>query len=433
MLISELLKKKRLGYNLSADEISYFIKGLINNYVSDIQAASFLTSSCIHGLSKEETSSLTFAMRDSGLKFDFSDVKIPKIDKHSTGGVGDKISLLLVPICMSTGIAVPMISGRGLGHTGGTVDKLESIVGFDMLLDDVQCKKLLKVNNAFMISQTPQIAPADRILYHIRDVTGTVESIGLITASIMSKKLTEDLDGLVIDMKTGNGAFMQNLDGAKELAESMLEVASYIGLKMRILFTSMEQPLGRTVGNWLEIDETIQSLQGDIADDIRELTLSLANAMMQIAKPDIDYYEIARYNKEILDSGLAYKNFETLIKSQGGDLELSKKKYAKTPKFELIAEKSGTISQVDTLNVGVAGIMLGAGRRDINDALDYSAGIVFNKKIGDKVEKGETLATVYANDVSKFEDAVNLLRYSIIIQERDDILVPKLIIDEWYN
>lgn len=433
MLISELLKKKRLGYKLSDAEIAYFVKGLINNYVSDIQAASFLTSSCIHGLSKEETSALTFAMRDSGLKFDFSDIRLPKIDKHSTGGVGDKISLLLVPICMSAGIAVPMISGRGLGHTGGTVDKLESIEGFKMMLDDSQCKRLLKANNAFMISQTPQIAPADRILYHIRDVTGTVESVGLITASIMSKKLTEDLDGLVIDMKTGNGAFMQNLDDAKELAESMLEVASHIGLKMRILFTSMEQPLGRSVGNWLEIEETIKSLQGDIAYDIREITLSLANAMVKIAKPDADYREISRTNEEILDSDIAYKNFETLIISQGGDLELSKQKYRDTPKIELIAEQSGIISQVDTLNVGIAGIMLGAGRRDINDTLDYSAGIVLNKKIKDKVEKGETLATLYAEDVSKFEDALNLLRNSIVIQEKDDILLPNLIIDEWYN
>jgi pyrimidine-nucleoside phosphorylase len=242
MLITEILKKKRDGFELSKDEIDYFIQGLSNSNVSDIQAAAFLMASCIKGLTPSEVSSLTFGMRDSGKKFDFCSIKKKKVDKHSTGGVGDKISLLITPICMAFDVAVPMISGRGLGHTGGTVDKLESISGFRIRLDTNEYTDLLNKNGVFMACQTDDIAPADKKLYHIRDVTGTVESVGLITASILSKKLVEDLDALVIDMKVGNGAFMQTLDDAKRLAESMADVARQSNLKMRIIFSSMEQP-----------------------------------------------------------------------------------------------------------------------------------------------------------------------------------------------
>ncbi|MCO5251023.1 MAG: thymidine phosphorylase [Candidatus Kapabacteria bacterium] len=433
MLISELLKKKREGYNLTAEEIRYFIRGLINNYVSDIQAAAFLTSACIHGLNRDETAAMTFAMRDSGMKFDFSDIKLPKIDKHSTGGVGDKISLLLVPICMSAGIAVPMISGRGLGHTGGTVDKLESIDGFNMQLDYDECRKLLLQNNAFMTSQTPQIAPADGILYHIRDVTGNVESVGLITASIMSKKLVEDLDGLVIDMKTGNGAFMQDIDEAKQLAESMLAVASDIGLKMRIIFSSMEQPLGYAIGNWLEIEETIESLKGNIPPDIEELTLKLADSMVLASGINDNVDDIHTKNKEILKSGQAYKNFLKMVESQGGNLEISRNNFLNTPTFEIKSDVDGYVSQVDTINVGIVGIMLGAGRQNVYDKIDYAAGIELRKKIGDKVSKDETIAVLYASDSTKFADAAELLKFCIVIKENDEILIPKLIIDDWYN
>jgi pyrimidine-nucleoside phosphorylase len=384
-------------------------------------------------LNRSETAAMTFAMRDSGMKFDFSDIKLPKIDKHSTGGVGDKISLLLVQICMSAGIAVPMISGRGLGHTGGTVDKLESITGFNMQLDYDECRDLLLLNNAFMTSQTPQIAPADGILYHIRDVTGNVESVGLITASIMSKKLVEDLDGLVIDMKTGNGAFMQDIDEAKRLAESMLAVASDIGLKMRIIFSSMEQPLGYAIGNWLEIEETIESLKGNIPPDVEELTLKLADSMVLTSGINVSIDDIHAKNKEILKSGLAYKNFLKMVESQGGDLEKSRNSFLDTPKFEIKSDFDGYVSQVDTINVGIVGIMLGAGRQNVYDKIDYAAGIELRKKIGDKVSKDETIAILYASDSTKFADAAELLKFCFVMKENDEILIPKLIIDDWYN
>ena len=430
MIITEILKKKRDGFELSEQEINFFIQGLSNFNVSDIQSAAFLMACCTKGLSKLEVKFLTLAMRDSGKKFDFSSIKKPKVDKHSTGGVGDKISLLITPILMSFDVAVPMISGCGLGHTGGTVDKLESIVGFNMSLNYEEYLRLLNSNGVFMARQTDDIAPADKKLYHIRDVTGTVESLGLITASILSKKLVEDLDALVIDMKVGNGAFMQDFDSARQLAQSMIDVASESGLKMRVIFTSMEQPLGYKIGNWLEIEETISALSGKSPKDIEEITFKLCEGMLLSANI-FENQSIAQNKiKEVWESGRAYNNFLKMIKSQGGDLDLSIEKYKNYPQFTIYCEKSGYLQHIDTLYTGIVCIMIGAGRKDINDRIDYGVGIILHKKIGDKIEKGEKLASLIAKDKSLFSQAADLLKSCIIIGD-DYLEAPKLILDEW--
>ena len=430
MLPVEILKKKRDGLELSKKEIIFFIQGIISSYISDVQAAAFLTSSYINGLTAKEIAYLTFAMRDSGEIFEFPDINKPIIDKHSTGGVGDKISLLLVPILMSCDIAVPMISGKGLGHTGGTVDKLESVVGYNMHLPKEKLKELLYQNGAFMTAQTDEIAPADKILYDIRDITGNVDSNGLIAASILCKKLAEGLDGLVLDMKVGNGAFMRNFTDAKLLADTMAAVARESGLKMQIIFSAMEQPLGYTVGNWLEIEETIQALEGNFSDDIRELTLTLAAAMIQLGYNNLSRDEALDQAKEVWDSGLALKNFNKMISAQGGDIESSQKKYQNTPNQEIKAKQNGFIAQIDTLYVGVAGIILGAGRRNTDDIIDHSAGIRIFKKTGDNVKKGETIAIVYGQDKYRFGDAIDLLQNCFVISEKDVATHHKLIIDE---
>ncbi len=430
MLTSEILKKKRDGFELSKHDIKYFIEGLENSNVSDIQAAAFLMACCTRGLSQSEVSSLTFEMRDSGMKFDFSKIKNKKVDKHSTGGVGDKISLLITPLCMAFDVAVPMISGRGLGHTGGTADKLESITGFRIRLETDEYLELLEKNGVFMACQTEDIAPADKKLYHIRDVTGTVESVGLITASILSKKLVEDLDALIIDMKVGNGAFMLDMESARELAESMASVAGQAGLNMRIIFTSMEQPLGNNIGNWLEIEETMSALKGDCPVDIREIAEKLTAAMLLSTNIFDNEEQALTEIRKVWDSGTAYKNFVKMIEAQGGDLEKSRKIYADYPTHTIYAESDGYIVQIDSLYTGLAGIMLGAGRRDVDDSIDYGAGIILKKKVGDKVVKDEPIAILKAKDKSLFSAAAEILQNCFIIGEKR-IAPPQLIIEEW--
>jgi pyrimidine-nucleoside phosphorylase len=427
MLITEILKKKRLGINLSKEEINFIIQGILNQSIANYQAAAFLTSSCIHGLSNEETLALTFAMRDSGFKFDFSKYAKKVVDKHSTGGVGDKISLLLVPICMSFDVIVPMISGRGLGHTGGTVDKLESIIGFNIRPDKDEFYKLVEKNSAFMACQTDDIAPADKILYHLRDVTGNVESVGLITASILSKKLVEDLDVLVIDLKVGNGAFMQSMAEAEELAYSIGNVCKLAGVKCNIIFSSMDEPLGYKVGNWLEIEETIESLSGNSPPDIRELTVELASSMVHLSGLFNERNEARKEVVKTWDSGLALKNFYKMIESQGGDLEKSKKIHSNVEKVDVLANNDGYITQIDTLYTGISGIIAGAGRKTIEDRIDYSAGIIFYQKVGDKVSKNDLIAQVVGKDKYKITEAADLLKKLIIIGEEKPSKKPLII------
>lgn len=430
MIPAEILRKKRTGIELGENEIHFLISGMINGEVSDVQIAALMTSCCINGMTPKEIASMTFAMRDSGKKFDFSSIKLPKIDKHSTGGVGDKISLLLVPLVVSCGLAVPMISGRGLGHTGGTLDKLQSISGFNIQLAESEFDRLMSENKCFMASQTSDLVPADRKMYHIRDITGNVDSVGLISASILSKKLVEDLDGLVIDMKVGNGAFMKDLDSAKILAESMASVANEVGLKMRILFSSMEQPLGNKIGNWIEVEETLESLGGKCPKDLRLLTEKLASAMLLLGNVCENENDALQKIRHVWDSGIALDFFIKMILAQGGDIDKSIYKYANTQKITLNCEFEGVLTNIDTLGVGLTGILLGAGRRKSDDELDYGAGIILHKKIGNFVEKNEPLVTLLANNNSKLMDSLLFIKNCFKIG-KDDVQIPELILDEW--
>lgn len=431
MIPAELLRKKRDGAELSAEEIQWFVKGITATTITQPQAAAFLMASFIRGLTAAETAALTLAMRDSGTTYHFSTKPKPKVDKHSTGGVGDKISLPLLPLVAACGIAVPMISGRGLGHTGGTVDKLES-VNINMDIDNVRGQELLTKHGGFFAKQTSDIAPADRILYHLRDVTGTVESKSLITASILSKKFAEDLDALVIDLKVGKGAFMDTFDKAKELAEAMIGVARAVGLRMRILFTNMNEPLGNKVGNWLEFEESLEALEGrgNAPHDIAELTARLAASMViagGVAKAEADALNIVH---AAWASRKPLEIFNALIAEQGGDIEAAKARFAHLPKKALVASKDGIITSIQAREIGIGGIMLGAGRQRTEDVLDYGAGIVFHKKCGAEVRKGEEIGYIQGTRTETFDAATAYIEQHISITNQDFTPLP-MVLEEW--
>ncbi|MCS6808332.1 MAG: thymidine phosphorylase [Bacteroidota bacterium] len=431
MIPAELLRKKRDGAELTKEEIQWFVRGITIGDITAPQAAAFLMAACIRGLSSKETAALTLAMRDSGTCYRFSTAPKPKVDKHSTGGVGDKISLLLLPLAASCGIAVPMISGRGLGHTGGTVDKLES-VHVCMDINNERGAELLARYGGFFAKQTQNIAPADRILYHLRDVTGTVESKELITASILSKKFAEDLDALVIDLKVGQGAFMDTLDQAQALAETMLGVAQQVGLRMRIVFSSMEQPLGMTVGNWLEFEEALEALEhpSSTPPDIAELTGRLAASMLIAGGIAEDTATAMNIVHTAWASRKPLEIFHALIREQGGDIESSRAQYAHLPKKAICAPHDGVITGIHARMVGVAGIMIGAGRQTSEDTLDFGAGIVFHKKCGAEVRQGEEIGYVQSTRTKTLDSAVHHITRAISIEHRA-YNPPPLILDEW--
>ena len=431
MIPAEIIRKKRDGGKLSKEEILFFVRAVVAGHISHAQAAAFLMAVFLRDMDAEETATLTFAMRDSGTVFNFRTTGKPVVDKHSTGGVGDKLSLLIAPLAAECGLAVPMISGRGLGHTGGTVDKLESIPGFNMKYNEASFNELLAKNSFFMSSQTEDIAPADRILYHLRDVTATVESNALIAASIMSKKLAEDLDALVIDMKFGNGAFMSRIEDAQRLASTMLGIGRELNLKMRVLFTSMEQPLGRAVGNWLEIVESEESLRGNAPQDIRELTERLTAAMLTAGGVAKDTESALGMVRQAWDSGAALKKFYSMISEQGGSLEAARKEYEGTPSAAIKSTCEGYITAFDTRAIGLAGIILGAGRMKQDDVIDYSAGFIFDKKIGDYVRPGDTIATMYGRREEAFRACSEKVLEAITIGSEQNTALAPLVLDEW--
>jgi pyrimidine-nucleoside phosphorylase len=430
---AELLRRKRDGEELRADEIADFVRGLTGGEITHPQAAAFLMACCIRGLSSAETAALTLAMRDSGSRYHFNDVRRPKVDKHSTGGVGDKISLPLLPLAAACGLAVPMISGRGLGHTGGTVDKLES-AGVQMDIDNARGEDLLRRFGGFFAKQTQDIAPADRILYHLRDVTGTVESKELITASILSKKFTEDLDALTIDLKVGKGAFMDSLDKAQALAETMLGVAREVGLRMRIVFTKMEQPLGKSVGNWVEFEESLAMLEDyRSADaDIAELTARLAAAMLIAGNLAPNLNEALNVVHTAWASRKPVEIFRALIAEQGGDIAAAQARYANLPKQAIYADRDGVICAMHARMIGIAGIILGAGRLRAEDELDFGAGIIFHKKRGAEVRKGEEIGYIQGTRREAFEPALQKISEAIDINAHDQPEADdSIVIEEW--
>ncbi len=396
----EIILKKRDKKELDKSEIEYMIGQYTNGSMPDYQMASFLMAVFLNGMTFRETTDLTLCMRDSGIVVDLSDIPGIKVDKHSTGGVGDKISLMLAPLAASLGVVVPMISGRGLGHTGGTLDKLESVPGFDIALNLDQYRKTLKEIGVCMIGQTAEIAPADKKIYSLRDVTGTVESIPLISASIMSKKLAEGIDALVLDVKVGNGAFMKDMDKALDLARHLVAIGEGAGKSVTAVLTSMNQPLGNAIGNWLEMKESLDVLRGGGPDDIVQLTAVLTAYMVTYAKPDMTFDQAYDACVKNLKNGKAFDKLKQLILAHKGSLEFvdHPENYPKTAYTQNVrANQTGYVQAINCFELGLTGIMIGAGRQKKEDPIDYPAGIMIHKKAGDAVKQGDTLATVYTN------------------------------------
>jgi pyrimidine-nucleoside phosphorylase len=429
MNIVELIKKKRDGKSFTADEVRFLIDQFTKGIIPDYQFSALLMAILIKGMNDSETDALTNSMLNSGKIIDLSSLKGKKVDKHSTGGVGDKTSLIIAPIVASAGIYVPMISGRGLGHTGGTLDKLESIPGFRTDLSLSESMKVLKKCGAVLIGQTKEIAPADKIIYALRDVTATVESIPLITASIMSKKLAEGIDGLVLDIKTGNGAFMKSHRDSIELANSLISTAKSFDKKVIAFITDMNQPLGNYIGNWLEVYESIQVLKGKVKNDLYNLSIKLAGAMIYIGKKAKSLRDGEQIAKDKIENGDAFKKFSEIVGLQGGNVDYiyNPEKKSKSKFVKIVhSDKSGFIKEINTYQLGMASLELGAGRRTKNDIIDHKAGIVLYKKIGDRLSKNDIVCELHSDSNSKLKFAEKMIVDSIKIS-RTKSSRPKLI------
>ena len=425
----DLIRKKRNGLQLNKEEIEYIVKNYTNGVIPDYQLSALLMAILLKGMNSKETAALTNSMLNSGKTIDLSSFKGFKIDKHSTGGVGDKTSLIIAPIVASAGIYVPMISGRGLGHTGGTLDKLESIPGFRTDLSLFESKKILKKCRAILIGQTSEIAPADKLIYSLRDVTATVESIPLITASIMSKKLAEGIDGLVLDIKTGNGAFMKSRNDSEELANSLIKTAKSFKKRVIAFITDMNQPLGGYVGNWLEVYESIEVLKGNIKNDLYNLSVRLAGAMIFLGEKAKSIKEGEGIAKEQIENGNAFKKFLEIVELQGGDINyINYPDIYNKPKFskKINSSKNGFIKEMNTYQIGIASLELGTGRKRKEDKIDHKAGIIFNKKIGDYLKRGEMICQVYSDSKIKLKTAEEMILNSITFSKTKPE-IPKLI------
>ena len=409
----DLIRKKRDGGELSSDEIGFLVRAYTNDEIPDYQMAAWLMAVVIRGMTGSELSALTSAMLHSGEVLDLSDIPGPKVDKHSTGGVGDKTSLIIAPIVAAGGVNVPMISGRGLGHTGGTLDKLQSIPGFNINLSLSEFRRVLKACGCGLIGQTAEIAPADKKLYALRDVTATVESPNLICASIMSKKLAEGIDGLVLDVKTGSGAFMKTEKDSVHLAELMVETGERMGKKMVALITDMDQPLGLKVGNALEVEECIELMNGNGPADLREVSVELAAWMFYLADrtPSVDEGR-ALADKLVRDKS-ALKKFREIVVQQGGDpgaIDDPKRLPQADHRVPVLSPVSGFVDFIQCEQVGIASLVLGGGREKKEDVIDPAVGLVLHKKVGDPVTKGEALCTILYNSDARLGSAQSLLR-----------------------
>jgi pyrimidine-nucleoside phosphorylase len=408
----DVIRKKRDGRELSCAEIEYLVGAYTRGEIPDYQVSAWLMAVILRGLTRAETSVLTDAMLHSGDLLDFSEFPAKKVDKHSTGGVGDKTSLILAPLVAAGGLIVPMISGRGLGHTGGTLDKLESIPGFNVNLSVPEFRRVLKACGCAMIGQTSEIAPADRKLYALRDVTGTVESPYLICASIMSKKLAEGIDALVLDVKTGSGAFMKKEEDAVFLAELMVETGERMGKSVVALITNMDQPLGTHVGNSLEVVEVLEVLRGRGPHDLRELCLELAGWMFHLGGAADTVSQGKRNAEQLIVSGKALDKFRQMVALQDGDtraLDDPNKFPQAKYKQDVTSLKDGYIAIMDCEAVGSACVVLGGGREKKEDAIDPAVGIVLHRKIGDRVATGDPLCTVHSNSETRAARAARLL------------------------
>ena len=423
MHVIDLIRKKRDGRELTTDEIKFLVMGAAGQTIPEAQLAAWLMAAFLRGLSERELEALTAAMRFSGEVFDHSALGRHTVDKHSTGGVGDKTSFLVAPIAAAAGLAVPMISGRALGHTGGTLDKLESIPGFRTQLSGTETRRILDEYGAVMIGQTANIVPADRVLYDLRDRTGTVESPWLICASIMSKKLAEGLDGLVLDVKTGSGAFLKDPDAARFLASLMVRTGETAGTRTTALMTSMDQPLGRFAGNWVEVWESVELLRGKrhpLNEDLRELSLVLAGWMIHLGGKATDAAEGRAIAEAKLQDGSSLDIFLRMIAAQGGDTRIFADPAAfHTPKYrrELPAPRGGFVARMDCEQIGWAVQRLGAGREKAGEPVSAHAGIEMIAKLGSSIQSGEPLCTMFTDDDAHFTEAEHLLLGAISIED----------------
>lgn len=402
----DIINKKRRGEALSKDEIEYMVMGFTDGVIPDYQMSALLMAICLNGMTKEETVQLTGIMRDSGDTVDLSEIKGIKVDKHSTGGVGDKTTLIVAPIAAACGVPIAKMSGRGLGFTGGTVDKMESIPGFVTSMERDEFIRSVNEKGIAVIGQTGHIAPADKKMYALRDVTGTTESMALITSSIMSKKLAAGADAIVLDVKCGSGAFMKTYEDARELAEWMVDIGKGSGKKMTAVISSMEQPLGNAVGNALEVGEAIDVLRGGGPEDIRGISLRLAAEMILLGGCAADRAEAEKTALEALDSGKALNKFREFVANQGGDERIAED-VTLLPQaafaVEVRADEAGFVTSLDAMKIGLASQHTGAGREKKEDEIDMSAGILLEKKTGDEVAAGDRLFTVFANNKAKAE------------------------------
>jgi pyrimidine-nucleoside phosphorylase len=435
MHISEIISKKRDKKKLTQEEIEYFVSGYTGGQIPDYQASALLMAIFLNGMEAEEVFHLTEAMMNSGTVLDLKSVRGTKVDKHSTGGVGDKVSLILAPLVAACGVKVPMISGRGLGHTGGTLDKLESIPGFRTDLPLNEFVTNLKEMGVCMIGQTKEIAPADGKLYALRDVTATVNSIPLIASSIMSKKLAEGADAFVFDVKTGNGAFMQKPGEARLLAKTLIQIARRFNKKAVALITDMNEPLGETVGNSIEVVEAIHALKGKAPRDLMEVTMALAERMLVLGKKAKMPKEAQDKLKRAIESGKAIDKFAEMVRKQGGNANVIYD-FGLLPwaKFRLLvnSDRQGHVQSIDTRKIGLCAVELGAGRQKLDDPVDHGVGMLVKKKVGDSVEKGEALAIVFANDLKKARQASHQIReaYKIKKEKRPRLKKMLMVVDE---
>ena len=431
MRMYDIIKKKRDNQPLTKEEINFFVTGFTNGSIPDYQASALCMAIYYNGMNIEETTALTLAVRDSGDKLNFSNINGLRVDKHSTGGVGDKTSLIVAPLVASCGIKIAKMSGRGLGHTGGTIDKLESIPGFKTDLATEEFERIVNETGIAIVGQSAELAPADKKLYALRDVTATVDSMPLIASSIMGKKLAADDDCIVLDVKTGSGSFMKTIEQSKELARIMVDIGKNAGKRTLALITDMDIPLGNAIGNSLEVKEAIEVLNGKGPADLTEVCLCLATNMLYLAeKGSIE--ECEQMARQAISSGRALKTLVEMVKAQGGNHE-----YILNPtlfkvadfSYEVKAPKSGYIYSVDTEGYGIASLLLGAGRNVKEDAIDFAAGIILRAKTGDFVNEGDVIATLYSEKNSFESSAKKLLDSTKICNtppEKRDLVLARV-------
>lgn len=429
--IVSLIRKKRDRQNLASDEIRYLVRQYSKDAIPDYQMSAFLMAAFLNGLDDEEAALLTREMLYSGTVMDLSDIPGTKVDKHSTGGVGDKTSLILAPIVAACGVPVPMISGRGLGHSGGTLDKLESIPGFNVNLDLKRYAEVLRKHKLVLIGQTEEIAPADKRMYALRDVTATIESIPLIAGSIMSKKLAEGIDALVLDVKFGSGAFMKTREDALKLAQRLVSIGEEFGKRTIAYLTGMDQPLGNRIGNWLEVYESIECLKGGGPDDLLEVSHLLAGTMIYLGGEAGSVEEGTERSKEAVHDGSAMQKLRDIVIEQEGSTEYLDRPddYPGTSRqFDVTADKDGYVTSMNSYTIGMAGLELGAGRKSKEDPIDPAAGIVLEKKIGGEVRQGETIFHCFTNKEGETDNVRQMLQDAVAIgPTRPDI--PALVTD----